>query len=83
LYTEIKNHLGFAADYYREAGFPKTESWTRATQRLFDALAFMSDAEAERRARKKAELYHLAEKHLEIAARLYGDAGFPVNGRRL
>ncbi len=77
LYSKAKKQLEAAADYFREAGYKKTESWTRATQRLFDALVFLSDAEAEREPKKKAELYHLAEKQLELAAKLYGEAGFP------
>ncbi len=78
LYSEIKKQLEAAADYYRQAGFRKTEAWTRATQRLFDALVFISDAEIERGASRKTELYHMAEKHLELAAKLYGEAGFPT-----
>ncbi len=77
LYSNIKKHLETAAEYYREAGFKKTESWTRATQRLFDALVYLSDAELEIDPKKKTELYHLSEKHLELAAKLYGEAGFP------
>ncbi|HEY4823252.1 MAG TPA: hypothetical protein VIH83_06185, partial [Candidatus Bathyarchaeia archaeon] len=76
LYSETKRQLEAAADYYQEAGFKKTASWTRATQRLFDALVYLTDAETERAPRKKTELYHLAEKHFELAAKLYSDAGF-------
>ncbi len=76
LYSEIKRELETAADYYQEGGYAKAASWTRATQRLFDALLYLSDAEAEKDARKKAELYHLAEQHLQLAAKIYGEAGF-------
>ena len=76
LYSAIKRELETAADYYQEGGFAKAASWTRATQRLFDALLYLSDAEAEKEARKKAELYHLAEQHLQLAAKIYGEAGF-------
>ncbi len=77
LYSDAKRHLETAADCYTEAGFKKTGNWTRATQRLFDALVFLADAETERDPRKKTELYYLAEKQLELAGRLYGEAGFP------
>ncbi len=81
LYSEIKRQLETAADYYQEAGFRKTGAWTRATKRLFDALFYLSDAESERDAKKKTELYHMAEKTLELAAKLYGEAGFPTKKR--
>ncbi len=76
LYSEIKKHLETAADYYQQGGFQNAADWTQATQRLFDALVYMADAEAERETKKKTELFHLAEKHLQMAAELYGDAGF-------
>ncbi len=78
LYADIKKNLESAADYYEEAGLRNAADWTLATQRLFDALVYLADAETEREAKKKTEFYHLAEKHLELAARLYGEAGFPM-----
>lgn len=81
LYSEIKRQLEIAGDHYTEAGLKKTGTWTRATQRLFDALVLLTDAEVERDIRKKTELYHMAEKHLELAAKLYGEAGFPSRKR--
>jgi hypothetical protein len=77
-YTEVKKQTESAAEHFRLAGFRKTEAWTRATQRLFDALIFISDAEIERDPSRKTTLYHMAENHLELAARLYGEAGFPT-----
>ncbi len=76
-YSQVKGHLESAADSYHEAGFKKAENWTRATQRLFDALFYLSEAETVKDHRKKTEFYHLAEKQLELAAKLYGEAGFP------
>ncbi len=76
LYSEIKKHMQTAVDYYQEAGFENAADWTRATQRLFDALTYLSNAEAEIESKKKTELYHLAEKYLDLAAKLYGEAGF-------
>lgn len=76
LYGEIKRQLETAGDYYQEAGLNSAADWTRATQRLFDALVYLADAEVERQREKKAELFHLAEKHLELAARLYEGAGY-------
>lgn len=76
LYAEIKRRLETAADFYEEAGIRKAADWTRATQRFFDALTYLGEAEIETDARKKTEFYHLAEKHLHLAAKLYGDAGY-------
>lgn len=76
LYSEVKRHLEAAADYYQEAGFKRASDWTRATQRSFDAIVYLANAEIEVDSRKKAEFYHLAERHTELAAKLYGEAGF-------
>ncbi|TMI40045.1 hypothetical protein E6H23_08200 [Candidatus Bathyarchaeota archaeon] len=74
IYGTIKNHLETAGDYYEEAGLKKASDWTRATQKFFDSLMYM--AEAERSTDKKAELYQFAEKHLDTARALYAKAGF-------
>jgi hypothetical protein len=78
LYSEIKKHLETATDYYEAAGWQNAADWTRATGKLFDALVYLTDAAVERESKRKTELYHLAEKHLQLSARLYGLAGFPV-----
>ncbi len=78
LYSEIKKELETATDYYQEAGLQNAADWTRATGKLFDALVYLADAATERESKKKTELFHLAEKHLQLAAKLYEQAGFPV-----
>ncbi len=78
LYSEIKKELETATDYYQEAGLQNAADWTRATGKLFDALVYLTDAATERESKKKTELFHLAEKHLQLAAKLYEQAGFPV-----
>ncbi len=77
LYAEIKKSLETAADYYHRAGLIKASEWIHATQRLFDALAYLTGAETEMDSKKKTELYHLSEKHLQLAAKLYEKAGYP------
>ncbi len=77
LYSEVKKQLETATDYYEEAGVQNAADWTRATQRLFDALVYLADAETEKDPKKKTEFYHLSEKHLQLAAKLYGEAGYP------
>ena len=76
IYSEIKKQLETAADYFQEGDFSNAAEWTRATARMFDALVYLADAESEKEPKKKTELFHLAEKHLELAAKLYGKAGF-------
>ena len=76
LYSEVKKQLEVAASQYEKIGLNSPAHWTRATQRLFDALICFVDAESERDARKKAEFYHLSEKNLELSARLYEEAGY-------
>ncbi|MGI0085223.1 MAG: hypothetical protein ACREBQ_09085, partial [Nitrososphaerales archaeon] len=75
LYSEIKSRLGAASRYYEEAGFEIASDWTGATEALFDALAYLSAAERQMDTSKKTQMYHLAEKHLELSARRYGDIG--------
>jgi class 3 adenylate cyclase len=76
LYSEIKKKLGAASQYYEEAGFEIASDWTGATEALFDALAYLAAAEGEMDSTRKTQMYHLAEKHLELSARRYGDIGY-------
>jgi hypothetical protein len=76
LYSQIKKQLGTASQYYEEAGFEIASDWTGATEALFDALAFLAQAEGELDPQKRTQMYHLAEKHLELSARRYGDIGY-------
>jgi len=76
LYSEIKRQLETATDYYEAAGWRRAADWTRATGKLFDALVYLTEAATERDSKKKTELYHLAEKHLQLSAKLYGQANF-------
>ena len=77
LYSDVKKQLEVAASHYEKIGFNNAAGWTRATQRLFDAIIYLADAESERDAKKKSEFYHLAEKNLELSAKLYEEAGYP------
>jgi len=76
LYTTAKQYMERAAHHYTEAGFESASKWTKATQRLFDAYVYMCNAESEVDPEKKAKHYQLAEKHLDLAARLYETAGY-------
>jgi hypothetical protein len=78
LYSKVKGQLEAAGDQYERAGFAKAAGWARATQRFFDALAYITDAETERDAAKKSSLYDLAEKQFARSSKLYAQAGFVV-----
>ncbi len=75
LYSEIKRQLETATDYYQQARLQNAADWSTATAKLFDALVYMADAASEKESGKKTELYKLAEKHFQLAAKLYDRAG--------
>ena len=78
LYSEIKRQLETATDYYQQARLQNAADWTTATAKLFDALVYMADAASEKESSRKTELYKLAEKHFQLAAKLYERAGSTV-----
>lgn len=78
LYSEIKKNLETAADYYNQSGYQSASAWAHATQKLFDAMLYSVKAETEPETKVKREAYHFAERHFELAARLYGEAGFTL-----
>jgi len=75
-FSQAKQYLVGAANYYLKAGFENASAWTRATEILFDAYNFMSSAELEADPGKRTKIYLLAEKCLERAAELYDGAGY-------
>ena len=63
-----KQYFKDAASSYFKAGFKSASEYAKATQRLFDAYAFMNQAENELDQEKKAKQYQMAENLLQIAA---------------
>ena len=78
LYAKIKKQLEIATDYYEQAGLQNSADWTRATANTFDALVLLAEAATARDPGKKVADYQLAERHLQQAAKLYADSGFPA-----
>jgi len=76
LYRETKDYLEMAADHYTEAGMERAANWTRATEYMFDGLAYFAQAEGTLQAQEKGSLYALTERSFEAAAQLYGEAGY-------
>lgn len=76
LYASAKQQLELAAKYYVEAEFKVRSNYVVAFTRFFDALTFVSRAEAELELTRRKELYVLAEKHFRQAAKLFEKGGF-------
>ena len=75
-FLRVKQHLESAANYYLKAGYESASLWTNATEILFDAYAYMINAETEVDPARKMKTYLLAEKCLERSAEFYGTAGY-------
>ncbi|MEJ2241731.1 MAG: ATPase domain-containing protein [Candidatus Bathyarchaeota archaeon] len=67
-HSKAKSLLKSAANSYLQAGFKQASEYAKATQRLFDAYAFMNQAENELNQQKRAKNYQMAENLLQIAA---------------
>ena len=63
-----KHFIKDASSSYFEAGFNKASEYAKGTQRLFDAYAFMNQAENELDQEKRAKKYQMVENLLQIAA---------------
>jgi tetratricopeptide (TPR) repeat protein/KaiC/GvpD/RAD55 family RecA-like ATPase len=67
LYVSVTRHLESAANYYLRAGFKIASEYATATQRLFDAYVYMTNAKKEADPEKKARYYMVAEKVLQAS----------------
>ena len=74
MYTQTKEHMDAASNYYLRAGFETFSEYARATQRLFDAYVFMDRAKRETDPTKEAKFFLMAEKVLKISAESYAKA---------
>jgi hypothetical protein len=79
-FLSAKRYLENAANCYLKAGLESASSWTNATEMLFDASNYMTEAETEANPNEKSKTYSLAEKCLERSANLFERAGYM--GRR-
>ncbi|UCB60703.1 MAG: hypothetical protein JSW72_01175 [Candidatus Bathyarchaeota archaeon] len=75
-FSNVKKFLDSAANYYLKAGFEKASLWTNATEILFDAYNFMSNAEIEVDPEKRMKTYLVTERCLKQSAELYETAGY-------
>jgi hypothetical protein len=77
LHAVAVQHLASASNYYMKADFQTASEYTKATKLLFDAYAYMDNAEKEKDPDKKAKLYIMIEKVLQTAAGSYTRAEHP------
>ncbi len=77
LHADATRHLESAANYYAKAGFQSASEYAEATDRLFDAYVHMDEAKKEKDQQKKAKLYSLAEKVLQVSADSYLKSAHP------
>ncbi len=75
-FSNVKKFLVSAANYYLKAGFENASLWTNATEVLFDAYNFMSNAEIEVDPEKRMKTYLVTERCLKQSAELYETAGY-------
>jgi hypothetical protein len=69
--------LASASNYYIKADFETASEYAKATKLLFDAYAYMDNAEKEKDPDKKAKLYVMIEKVLQTSAGAYTKAEHP------
>jgi tetratricopeptide (TPR) repeat protein len=70
-------HLASASNYYVRADFLNASEYAKATKLLFDAYAYMDNAERESDPDKKAKLYAMVEKVLQTSAGSFTKAEHP------
>ncbi len=82
-YASAAQHLQSAANYYLRAGFETASEYATATQRLFDAYNYMTDAKKEADPEKKARYYIAAEKVLHASIGSYLKAKHPARSKHV
>jgi hypothetical protein len=77
LHALAVQHLASASNYYIKADFQTASEYAKATKLLFDAYAYMDNAEKEKDPDKKAKLYVMIERVLQTSAGSYTKAEHP------
>ncbi len=75
--STIRKHMEAASNYYLKAGFKSASEYAKATKRLFDAYAIISNGKKETAPKKEAKYYLMAEKVLKLSAEAYKEAKHP------
>jgi hypothetical protein len=77
MHVAASQHLASASNYYIRADFLNASEYAKATKLLFDAYAYMDNAERESDPDKKAKLYAMVEKILQTSAGSFTKAEHP------
>jgi hypothetical protein len=77
MHAAAVQHLASASNYYVRADFLNASEYAKATKLLFDAYAYIDNAERESDPDKKAKLYAMAEKVLQTSAGSFTKAEHP------
>jgi len=77
IFSTAKKHMEAAANYYLKAGYKNASEYARATELLFDAYMHMDNAKKETDPEKKARLYIMTEKVLQVSAGSFMKAEHP------
>jgi tetratricopeptide (TPR) repeat protein len=77
LHATVVHHLESAANYYMKTDFQSASEYAKAMEMLFDAYLYMGNAQKEEDPEKKAKLYTMAEKVLQISADSFMKAEHP------
>ena len=83
LYFSATQHIESAANYYVRAGFRIASEYAIATQRLFDAYVYMTNAKKEADPIKKAKYFIVAEKLLQTSIGSYLKAKHPAKSEQV
>jgi tetratricopeptide (TPR) repeat protein len=77
LHTAMMQHLESASNYYVKAGFQDASEYAKATKLLFDAYVHTDKAQREDDPEKKARVFIMAEKLLQMSADKFMRAEYP------
>jgi KaiC/GvpD/RAD55 family RecA-like ATPase len=74
-FEALKKHLASAQGYFVDAGAVTTAAWVTGTERMFDAIAYLGEAESRLDPKERVSLQEQAEKSLQIAAQMFERSG--------
>jgi tetratricopeptide (TPR) repeat protein len=77
LHRVAEQHLESAANYYMKTAFQNASEYAKAMRLLFDAHLYTGNAQKEEDPEKKAKLYMMTEKVLQISADSFMKAEHP------
>jgi tetratricopeptide (TPR) repeat protein len=75
-FEEVKKHLASAQGYFVDSGATAAAAWVTGMERMFDALAYLGEAESRLDQKERTSLHDRAEKSLQTAAQMFEKAGY-------